>query len=146
MVTLVPQSPCLATSVRPSLCRARTRALSLSWCFLQSLGCSAVLADQAMDDLSALDRGVHIDRLAELVQRRSSAAEGGLQGVFGVVAGEQEVALSGHEVRGGTRDCGGEDPAGLRGYQTVVLAVPDREGHLDQAERHALLRRFGYKQ
>src|SRR6202008_360514 len=94
------------------LCGARTRALALSWRFLQSLDCPAVLPDQAVDDLSALDPGVHIDRLAELVQRRSSAAEGGLQGVFGVVAGEQEVALPGHEVRGGTRDCGGEDPAG----------------------------------
>ena len=30
---------------RFGLCRARTGALSLSWCFLQSLGCSAALAD-----------------------------------------------------------------------------------------------------
>jgi hypothetical protein len=54
-----------------ALCRARTRALSLSWCFLCSSGCSAVLADQAMYDLSARDPGGHIDRLAGLVQRRS---------------------------------------------------------------------------
>jgi hypothetical protein len=39
--------------------------------FLQSLGCSAVLADQAMDDLPARDPGGHIDRLPGLVQRRS---------------------------------------------------------------------------
>ena len=34
-------------------------------------GCSAVLADQALDDVGALDSGGHIDRLAGLVQRRS---------------------------------------------------------------------------
>jgi hypothetical protein len=39
--------------------------------FLCSLGCSSVLVDQAVDDLSALDPGGHIDRLAGLVQRRS---------------------------------------------------------------------------
>ena len=38
--------------------------------FLSSLGCSPVLADQALDDLGALDPGGHIDRLAGLVQRR----------------------------------------------------------------------------
>ena len=31
----------------------------------------AVLADQAVDDLPALDPGVHIDRLARFMQRRS---------------------------------------------------------------------------
>jgi hypothetical protein len=39
--------------------------------FLCSLGCSPVLVDQAVDDLSALDPGGHIDCLAGLVQRRS---------------------------------------------------------------------------
>ena len=53
------------------LCRARTRTLALSWRFLGSLRCPRVLADQAVDDLSALDPGGHIDPLARLVQRRS---------------------------------------------------------------------------
>jgi len=53
------------------LCRARTRALSLSWCFLRFLGCSVVLVDQAVDNLPARDPGRHIDRLTGLVQRRS---------------------------------------------------------------------------
>ncbi len=53
------------------LCRAKTRKPALSWCFLRSLGCSPVLADQALDGLSALDPGGHVDRLAGLVQRRS---------------------------------------------------------------------------
>jgi len=39
--------------------------------FLCLSGCSPVLADQAVDDLSARDPGGHIDRLAGLVQRRS---------------------------------------------------------------------------
>jgi hypothetical protein len=34
-------------------------------------GCPAVLADQALDDVGALDRSGYIDRLAGLVQRRS---------------------------------------------------------------------------
>ena len=42
----------------------------MSWCFLNSLGCSPVLADQALDDVGSLDPGGHIDRLAGLVQRR----------------------------------------------------------------------------
>jgi hypothetical protein len=45
------------------LCRAETRTLALSWCFPRSLGCSPVLADQALDGLPALDPGGHIDRL-----------------------------------------------------------------------------------
>jgi hypothetical protein len=45
--------------------------MALSWCFLCSLRCSPVLVDQAVDDLSALDPGRHIDRFAGLVQRRS---------------------------------------------------------------------------
>ena len=45
--------------------------LALSWCFLRSSGCPPVLADQAVDGLSALDPGGHVDRLAGLVQRRS---------------------------------------------------------------------------
>jgi hypothetical protein len=53
-----------------SLCRARTRTLALSWCFLSSLRSPRVLADQAVEDLPALDPGGHIDRLIELVQRR----------------------------------------------------------------------------
>ena len=56
---------------KPTLCRARTCAMALSWCFLCPLRCSSVLADQAVDDVSALDPGGHIDRLAGLVQRRS---------------------------------------------------------------------------
>jgi uncharacterized protein len=56
---------------RLGLCRARTRTMTLSWCFLCPLGCSPVLADQTVDHLSALDPGGHIDRLAGLVQRRS---------------------------------------------------------------------------
>jgi hypothetical protein len=44
------------------LCRAKTRTPALSWCFLRSLCCPPVLADQALDGLSALDPGGHIDR------------------------------------------------------------------------------------
>jgi hypothetical protein len=54
-----------------SLCRARTRILAVRWRFLRSLRCPRVLADQALNDLSALDPGGHVDRLARLVQRRS---------------------------------------------------------------------------
>jgi len=53
------------------LCRAKPRTPALNWCFLRSLGCSPILADQALDGLSALDPGGHLDRLAGLVQRRS---------------------------------------------------------------------------
>ena len=53
------------------MCRATTRTLVLSWCFLRSSGCSAVLADQALDDVGALDAGGHIGRPAGFVQRRS---------------------------------------------------------------------------
>jgi hypothetical protein len=42
----------------------------LSWCSLPS-GCSPVLADQAVDDVRALDPAGYIDRLAGFVQRRS---------------------------------------------------------------------------
>jgi hypothetical protein len=38
--------------------------------FLRSLRCPRVLPDQAVDDLSALDLGGHVDRLVGLVQRR----------------------------------------------------------------------------
>jgi hypothetical protein len=48
------------------LCRARTRTFALSWCFC-ALRRSSVLVDQAVDDLSALDPGSHIDHLAGLV-------------------------------------------------------------------------------
>src|ERR1039457_3491394 len=54
-----------------TLCRARTRTLALCWRFLGSLRCPRVLVDQAVDDLSALDPGGHIDGFAGLVQRRS---------------------------------------------------------------------------
>jgi len=37
----------------------------------RSSGCSPVLADQAVDDLAALDPASHIDWVAGLVQRRS---------------------------------------------------------------------------
>jgi hypothetical protein len=53
------------------LCRATIRILALSWCFLCSSGRSSVFADQALDDVGALNPGGHIDRLAGLVQRRS---------------------------------------------------------------------------
>jgi hypothetical protein len=53
------------------LCRARTCAIALSWCFLCPLHCSPILVYQAADDLSALDPGGHIDRFAGLMQRRS---------------------------------------------------------------------------
>ena len=54
-----------------AVCRARTRTITLSWCFLCLSGCSPVLADQAVDDVPVPDPGGHIDRLAGLVQRRS---------------------------------------------------------------------------
>ena len=57
-----------------TFCRAKTRAWALSWCFLCPSGCSAVLADQAVDDLSAFDPRGNVDRLAGLVQRRSLSA------------------------------------------------------------------------
>jgi hypothetical protein len=44
------------------LCRATTRTLVLSWCFLCSSGCSPVLADQVLDDVGALDAGGHTGR------------------------------------------------------------------------------------
>ena len=53
------------------VCRARTRTIVLSWCFLRLSGCSPVLAGQAADDLPVRDPGGHIDRLAGFVQRRS---------------------------------------------------------------------------
>jgi hypothetical protein len=40
------------------LCRAKTRTPALSWYFLQPLGCSPVLADQALDGVPALDPAV----------------------------------------------------------------------------------------
>jgi pimeloyl-ACP methyl ester carboxylesterase len=52
-------------------CRAITRIMALSWCFLCQLGCSSVLVNQAIEDLPALDPGGYIDRLAGFVQRRS---------------------------------------------------------------------------
>ena len=61
----------LARLLAGGLCRATTRTLALSWCFLCSSGRSSVFADQALDDVGALDPGGHIDRLAGLVQRRS---------------------------------------------------------------------------
>ena len=57
--------------VQEAVCRAKTRTPALSWCFLRSLCCPPVLADQALGGLSALDPGGHIDRLAGLVQRGS---------------------------------------------------------------------------
>ena len=41
-----------------------TRTRVLSWCFLCSLGCSPVLADQALDDVGALDAGGEVGGLA----------------------------------------------------------------------------------
>ena len=64
-------------SRRPELCRAITRIMALSWCFLCPLGCSSVLVNQPMDDLPALDPGGHIDRLAGFVQRRVVVAAAG---------------------------------------------------------------------
>lgn len=58
-------------STRRSACAVPTRTPALGWCFLRWLGCSPVLADQALDGLPALDPGGHIDRLAGLLQRRS---------------------------------------------------------------------------
>src|ERR1019366_5791487 len=54
---------------RRGLCRAITRTLALSWSFRCSSGRSPILADQALDDVGALDPGGHIDRLTGLVQR-----------------------------------------------------------------------------
>jgi hypothetical protein len=51
----------------------RNSHMSLSWYFLCSLACSPVLADQAVNDLSARDPGGHIDRPVDLVQRGSSS-------------------------------------------------------------------------
>ncbi len=52
------------------VCRAKTRSLSLTWCFGAGLGCSMVFADQAADGLPALDPGGEIDDVSGLVQRR----------------------------------------------------------------------------
>jgi len=51
--------------------RAKSRTLALSWCFRCSSARSPVLADQAVDDVGALDPAGHIDRLAGLMQRGS---------------------------------------------------------------------------
>lgn len=48
---------------------------ALSWCFRCSSGRSPILADQALDDVGALDPGGHIDRLAGLVQRGLSSCD-----------------------------------------------------------------------
>ena len=53
------------------LYRARTCAIALGWCFLCPLRCPSVLVNQAVDDVSVLDPGGHIDRFAGLAQRRS---------------------------------------------------------------------------
>jgi hypothetical protein len=44
-------------------------------CFPCSLACSPVLADQAVNDLSAADAGGHIDRPVDLVLRASLFAQ-----------------------------------------------------------------------
>src|ERR1022692_33700 len=66
-------SCCVAASITSTvlLCCAKTRARPLNWYFLRSLGCSPILADQALYGLPALDPGGHIDRLSGLVQRWS---------------------------------------------------------------------------
>jgi alkylation response protein AidB-like acyl-CoA dehydrogenase len=56
---------------RDFLCRAKTGTRALNWYFLLPLACSAVLADQALDDLSAPDPGGQVDGLAGLMQRWS---------------------------------------------------------------------------
>jgi hypothetical protein len=50
---------------------SRQNSFIITELVLRSSGCSAVLADQAVDDLPALDPARHIDRLTGLVQRRS---------------------------------------------------------------------------
>ena len=65
------QDPDPPAGMLDNLCRATTHTLALSWCFLCSSGRSSIFADQALDDVSALNPGGHIDRLAGLVQRRS---------------------------------------------------------------------------
>jgi hypothetical protein len=49
------------------LCWARTHKIALRCCYLCLSGCSPVLADQAVNDLSVRDPAGHIDRLAGLV-------------------------------------------------------------------------------
>jgi hypothetical protein len=46
------------------LCRARTRTMALSWCFLRSSGRSPILVDQPVEDLLAPDPAGDVDRLA----------------------------------------------------------------------------------
>ena len=57
------------SSASSEVCRAITRTRVLSWCFLCSLGCSPVLADQALGDVGALDAGGKVGGLAGFVQR-----------------------------------------------------------------------------
>jgi hypothetical protein len=70
-----------ATAIRLLLTKVRTRT-GLSWLrtpcavppelvFSVPSGCSPVLADQAVDDVRALDPAGYIDRLAGFLQRRS---------------------------------------------------------------------------
>jgi hypothetical protein len=59
--------PGQASRYLDTLCGARTRTLDLSWRFRCLSGCSPVLADQAVDDLSVLGPGGHINRLSWLV-------------------------------------------------------------------------------
>jgi hypothetical protein len=49
----------------------RQNSFTIAELALRSSGCSPVVADQAVDDLPALDPASHIDRLTGLVQRRS---------------------------------------------------------------------------
>ena len=56
---------------RKHVCRARTRTMALSWCFLCSSGRSPILVDQPVGDLPAPDPAGDVDWLAGLMQRRS---------------------------------------------------------------------------
>jgi len=58
-----------------SLCRAKNSHMASLNCFPCSLACSPVLADQAVNDLSAADAGGHIDRPVDLVLRASLFAQ-----------------------------------------------------------------------
>ena len=51
------------------MCRATTRTLVLSWCFLWSSGCAPVLADQTLDDVGALEFPLNVESAWDTVAR-----------------------------------------------------------------------------
>jgi hypothetical protein len=120
-----------ASHLSRTLCRARTRIMALSWCFLWSSGCSPILVDQPVDDLPARDPGCHIDRLASAAARpsRGQAATRALvlRASRSATAAAPEPTLPPIPVRP-------DEPAGYQarraaGRMRDARGAADRDGH-----------------